>query len=57
MTDIEKQASRLIHQHGRDGALKAVKKNIKKSVSDAQEEFWEAVAELIEETCKRPPEP
>lgn len=53
MTDIETQASRLIHQYGRDGALKAVEKNIKKSVSDAQEEFWEAVAELIEETCKR----
>lgn len=47
------QASRLIHQYGRDGALKAVKKNVKKAVSEAQEDFWIAVGDLIEETCTR----
>lgn len=54
MSEAEKQASRLIHKYGRDGALKAVKQNVKKAVSEAQEEFWEAVGDLIEETCERP---
>jgi hypothetical protein len=50
MSEAEKQASRLIHKYGREGALKAVKQNIKKAVSEAQEEFWEDVGDLIEET-------
>lgn len=53
MSETEKQASRLIHKYGRDGALKAVKQNIKKAVSEAQAEFWESVGDLIEETCNR----
>lgn len=58
MSEAEKQASRLIHKYGSDGALKAVKANIKKAKSEAQEEFWESVGDLIEEIGDRsPPEP
>jgi hypothetical protein len=57
VTENEKQASRLIHEYGRDGALKAVEKNIKNSKSEAQELFWERVGELIEEICNRTEQP
>lgn len=50
---VAQQASRLIHQYGRDGALKAVANNVKKAVSEAQEDFWFAVGDLIAETCVR----
>lgn len=57
MSETEKQASRLVHKYGRDGALKAVERNIEKAVSSDQMEFWERVGDLIEETCIRPEEP
>lgn len=53
MTEHEKQASRLIHKYGHDGALKAARRNGKNAKSEAQEEFWERVAERIEEACSR----
>lgn len=56
LSEREKQASRLIHQYGRDGALKAAAKNMKKAVSDEQEDFWQDVADLIEETRGEPAE-
>jgi hypothetical protein len=56
VTERELQASRLIHTHGRDGALKAARKNMKKAVSEAQEDFWQDVLDLIEETRGEPAE-
>lgn len=54
MADVEKQATRLYHKYGLAGALKAINQNIKKSVSEAQEMFWESVAERVEEMALQP---
>lgn len=56
MTEREKQASRLIHTYGTAGAVKAARKNMKKAVSDEQEDFWQDVIDLIEETRGEPAE-
>ena len=56
MTEREKQASRLIHTYGTDGALKAARKNMKKAVSEAQEDFWQDVIDLIDDTRGEPAE-
>ena len=54
-SETELQASRLIHKYGRSGATKAASKNAKAAASDAQEEFWERVIDLIEDACDQEP--
>lgn len=45
------QRDRLLEKYDVRGALKAANTNAANAVSEAQEEFWERVAELIVNQC------
>lgn len=47
--DTIAQAKRLLKKYGKAGAIKAADKNAFNAPSDDAEEFWERVAELIED--------